>query len=237
MDCFIEQEWLKAVAGKDFFYPAAFMDISPFVSLLAPSITRFVCNDPCYSTTMDRRLPVAAGWTLTSQTAPDRSIRDMGIEERTSTTGYHYRHVEPSILEQHFARNDGEITVIRRRGFGQYALLERPEKSIGAFVHRMDTPFEGGSNVWFLANRPKSHEPLADLWSKLAVRLADQALIVSDGSLTTFNFLMPDTSEGPEGDYRKRKAMGSIVHDGFAWSCAGYMPGRGHSLIWGLTRI
>jgi len=47
--------------------------------------------------------------------------------------------------------SDGRrLTVIRRCGYEQYALGEFPNRSIGVFVHRGDSPGEGGSNVCFL---------------------------------------------------------------------------------------
>lgn len=236
METFVEPEWLEVVAGKDFFYPAAFMDIAPFVSLLAPHVTRFVCNDPFYDSCKDRRSPVPDGYRLIDQAAPDPSLRDRPVEDVLDAR-IPYRNIDPSTLHQVFSDGSSEVTVIRRRGYGQYALLERPERSIGVFAHRFDSPNEGGSNVWFLANRPKDHEPLANLWSKLASRLADRALVISDGSLTTFEFLWPDAAFSAEEGYRDRKARGPFIRHGFTWTCAGFMPGRGYSLIWGLTRV
>jgi hypothetical protein len=233
METFVEPEWLEAVAGKDFFYPAAFMDIAPFISLLAPHVTRFICNDPCYDSRLDSRLPVPDSFRLLDEVSPDRRLRNRQVQI-VRDARIPYRNIEPSTLQQVFSDGRSEVTVIRRRGFGQYALLERPERSIGVFAHRSDTPYEGGSNVWFLANRPKDHEPLANLWSKLASRLADRALVISDGSLTTFRFLFPKSSISSLDDYRIRKAAGPIIQDGFTWTCAGFMAG---SLIWGLERI
>jgi hypothetical protein len=236
METFVEPEWLESVAGKDFFYPAAFMDIAPFVCLLAPYVTRFICNGPFYDSCEDRRSPVPDGFHLVDQAVADPSLRDRPVEDVLNVR-IPYRNIDPSTLHQVFSDGCSEITVMRRRGFGQYALLERPARSIGVFTHRFDTPYEGGSNVWFLANRPKDHEPLANLWSKLSSRLADRALVISDGSLTDFRFLFPDGSISSLDDYRNRRAAEPIIHDGFTWTCAGFLPGRGHSLIWGLERI
>jgi hypothetical protein len=68
-----------------------------------------------------------------------------------------YRKLEPGRLKQLYERvSDGRrLTVIRRRGFGQYVLGEFPNRSIGVFVHRGDSPGDGGSNTYFLANNTK----------------------------------------------------------------------------------
>jgi hypothetical protein len=96
-----------------------------------------------------------------------------------------YRSLAPSTLQETYGRvGDGRrITVVRRRGFGQYALSsEFADGSIGVFMHRGDSRGEGGSNVYYLANKRCSHEPLSSLFDKLSRKLANRALIVSDGS-------------------------------------------------------
>jgi hypothetical protein len=52
------------------------------------------------------------------------------------------------------------------------------------FMHRGDSPGESGSNVYFLADKKSRHEPCGMLFSKLSVKLADRALIITDGSNT-----------------------------------------------------
>ena len=68
-----------------------------------------------------------------------------------------YRKLEPGRLKQLYERvsDSRRLTVIRRRGFGQYVLGEFPNRSIGVFVHRGDSPGDGGSNTYFLANNTK----------------------------------------------------------------------------------
>lgn len=80
--------------------------------------------------------------------------------------------------------------MIRRRGFGQYALHELPDGSLSMFMHRGDSPGEGGSNVFYLSNRRTSHKPLSSLMSVIKRKLAYPALIASDGSNTTISELM-----------------------------------------------
>lgn len=230
---FVEPEWLEAVAGKLLFYPAAGGDTRPHVELFATAIRDFRFNDLFYSTRRDREAPAPPSFIrLSSDLAPSRVIRDQAIEGR-GTGSAHYRHVEPSTLSERYLGPDGEITIRRRRGFGQYALNELPEQSIGVFVHRSDSAGEGGSNMWFLANRERSHPPLSRLWDKLSVRLADRAIVVSDGSLTAFSFLKRNGGESGEEKYH-RGASGQ--ERPFEWRCVGYMKDRPSTAIWGLTR-
>jgi len=56
-----------------------------------------------------------------------------------------------------------EISIIRRRGFGQYALNEFPDDSLSIFCHRGDSSGEGGSGVRYLDNIKIKHPPLSML--------------------------------------------------------------------------
>jgi hypothetical protein len=94
------------------------------------------------------------------------------------------------LIEIYNRISDGRRTkVVRRRGFGQYALAEFPAQSIGVFVQRGDSSGEGGSNVNYLANKKRDHEPLSNLFSKLSCKLSDPALVISDGSNANRKFL------------------------------------------------
>ena len=105
--------------------------------------------------------------------------------------GRPYRKLEPSNLRQRYVHipSKSKIVINRTRGFGQYALNKFPNKSIGVFIHRGDSQGESGSGAYFLGNVELKHEPLSRLFDKLSEKLADTALIVTDGSLTKINFL------------------------------------------------
>lgn len=98
------------------------------------------------------------------------------------------RQIDPARLEETYLHEASGrlIRVTRRRGFAQYALKEIPNGSLGVFFHRGDSMGEGGSDAWFLANRPRRHPPLSNLFARLKQKLAYPALIASDGSNTTF---------------------------------------------------
>lgn len=230
---FIEPEWLEAVAGTTFFYPAAGADTQDFISLLAPAVGRFVFNDLNYSTLTDRRVPVPEGWRLVARGGDNLAARDDRLQPRHGEDG-EYRDLSPSVLKQVYEREGREIRVERRRGFGQYALREQEPGSIGVFAHRRDSMGEGGSNLWFLANRPRRHRPLSNLWNQLRPRLAARALVISDGSLTRFRFLGLEAENDPKALYEGRKAAGPVRAHGCTWTCAGYMPGRRATLAWGI---
>jgi hypothetical protein len=233
---FVELEWLEAVAGTTFLYPAAGSDTHDFVALLAPRITRFIFNDLHYSSRTDRIVPVPDGWRLVSREGWNLEARDDTPEPRYGSHGA-YRHLSPSTLEEVFTRNGCEIRIHRRRGFGAYALREQNPASIGVFAHRRDSMGEGGSNLWFLANRPRRHGPQSHLWDQLRPRLALKALVISDGSLTRFGLLKLEAGSEPRALYEARKAVGPITAQGCVWTCVGYMPSPRMALVWGVEQL
>ena len=231
---FVEPEWLEAVAETTFLYPAAGADTQDFVALLAPVIPWFIFNDLYYSSRTDLDPPVPAGWRRVSRGGWNLEARDHGIEQRWAEAGP-YRHLAPSILEEVFERDGREIRIQRRRGFGAYALREQPPASIGVFAHRRDSMGESGSNLWFLANRPRKHGPQSRLWDQLKPRLSPRALVISDGSLTRFDFLKVEPEFSARDLYLDRKAAGPIDAEGCTWSCAGYIAGHRATLVWGVA--
>lgn len=226
---FIEPDWLEAVGGKLLFYPAAGPDMAPFVTLFAPAIRDFRFNDLWYYSTRSDELLTPAFERVTVLAKPDPDVRDQPVQRIDNGSGV-FRDITSSVLVERFVGPSGEITISRRKGFGQYALGELPERSIGVIVHRSDSEGQGGSNTWFLANRNARHPPVGRLWEKLSQRLADRA--VSDGSLTDFKFLKATKNVDAKSLYERGFGL---RHEGFDWRCVGYMTDR-PSAIWGLTR-
>jgi hypothetical protein len=131
------------------------------------------------------------------------------------------------------------VTINRRRGFGQYALVnEFSDRAIGVFMHRGDSPGEGGSNVYFLANKDSRHEPCGRLFDKLSKKLDDRALIITDGSNTRLKRLRAFHRQDIAGPAAYSAAAKlAFVYGGFSWQCVGYMSNKyGPTLIWGLSR-
>jgi hypothetical protein len=164
-------------------------------------------------------------------------------ETRISERGDRYRYLQPSRLLETYLRigDQRQIAVIRRRGFGQYALSEEfADGSIGVFMHRGDGEGEGGSNVYFLANMPAKYEPLSNLFDKLSRKLANRALIVSDGSNCRIERLRKRDWQrevrGPEAFRESRPS--AFTFGGWSWECVGYLGERyGPTLVWGVTRL
>ncbi|WP_411902303.1 hypothetical protein [Methylorubrum thiocyanatum] len=232
-------EEARAIArGGVFFYPCAGADTEEALAAFAPDIATFWFCDPAYQAD---RVGAIAGCERTGPVSvrgePDASV---GARE---TEGRIHRWIEPCVWTAPLRhRSTGaEVTAHWRRGFGEYALArEFPDRSISVFMHRGDSPGEGGSGSHFLDRRPKRHEPLACLFDKLAAKLQDEALVVSDGSnsgireLRTFHNNMeikaPRAFEASAGE--------SFERWGFRWRCVGYLGRKyGPTLIWKLTRL
>mgnify|MGYP000867987895 CR=1 FL=1 len=231
----VEPDALASVAGSTLFYPAAGSDMGPMLNAFSPSIQKFVFND-LYSGNMPGSGQGFTGFRRVSGSDGPDCLSGALVEERHNGKDRTYRHLDPSFQYEAYEREGIRIEVIRRRGFGQYALLEQPAGSIGVFVHRSDSCGEAGSNMTFLGNVQRRHEPLSNLWDKLALRLRPQALIVSDGSLTRFNWLQV-RELGAEAAYVQRRASSPLLRKGFNWRCVGFMADHGRTLIWQVTKV
>lgn len=120
-------------------------------------------------------------------------------------------------------------------------VLDRLEpRSIGVFVHTGDSPGEGGSDLWFLSESPTGEYQPAGLFDRLGPKLADQALIVSDGSncdIARASSQYCNRAAGSEEAYSKEKDKGPFPFGGFEWSCVGYLPQKnGPTLVWSVKR-
>lgn len=122
------------------------------------------------------------------------------------------------------------------------AVLERFEpRSIGVFVHTGDSVGEGGSNLWFLSERPErgEYQP-AGHFARLGQKLADRALIATDGSNSdiprvSLNYF--SQTANAEETFRSEKARGPFQFGGFQWSCVGFLPpNNGPVLLWSVGR-
>lgn len=234
---FIEPGCLAGLQGRCLFYPVAGFDWSEFLLRFGDHIDEFHFCDITYNLS-----------TLRSPFANPSSYRliEKDIQGKPAaqiqypTAERPYRMLEPARLKEVYDLvGDGRrITVIRKRGFGQYALAEFPERSIGTFVHRGDSPGEGGSNVYFLGNQLRRHEPLSNLFDKLTNKLADRALIVSDGSNTCFGFLKKVLRKAIScADAYDRLRERKIDRGAFSWRCVGFIGSRnGRTLVWQVTR-
>jgi len=140
---------LQKISGRKFFYPCAYLDFEEAIAAFADRIDEFVFADINFNkktglSKINEKLPE---WALLDEKIvgqPDSPIT------RTRDGGNEFRNMNPSWFHQRYRRDDGkEIEVTRRRGFGQYALQEFKDRSIGVFMHRGDSRGESGSNTYF----------------------------------------------------------------------------------------
>ena len=237
----VPDDVLHTISGDVLFYPSSGNDIEELVTSFLPVITKFWFCDLMY---------------MKGMVLPPAITEDIGfrIEGKSELLGNPnsvleeqqpdrpYRHMEPSILKEVYVHeaSDNTFEINRRRGFGQYAIAKFSNKSIGVFVHRGDSMVEGGSGVFYLANKKAKYEPLGKLFDKLSTKLADTALIVTDGSncqakfLKKFNFYN-DISGAEAYEYHRDKDYRKW---GFIWACVGYLSNKnGPTLIWLVSRI
>jgi hypothetical protein len=241
-DVFVLPEWLEAVRGKQLFYPAAGSDWTEPLHLFADHVGEFWFADTEYRPGLQMS-PVFADGSEFRLVSRDRSGSPDAIKERRrAANDREYWFVNPGNLREVYERStDGRrIVVNRRRGFGQYALsLEFAERTIGVFMHRGDSPGESGSNVYFLANRRRDHEPCSNLFDKLAAKLADRAIVLSDGSNTRLKQLKKFHNSSTSSIEAFEASKGFPFFFGsFRWECIGYVqPRNGPTLAWGLVRL
>lgn len=82
---------------------------------------------------------------LTDRSSQGSRANVARMEAKTSE--HPYRNLEAGRLIQFYELKDDarRLKIVRRRGFGQCALSEFADQSIGIFVHRKDSPGDGGS--------------------------------------------------------------------------------------------
>lgn len=227
------EEICRLNAGSDLFYPAAGSDTGIWLQLFHRWIKRYVFNDLFYRSRDDRSFVVPPGFQVASRSEPPRAVRDGELLDCLNGVRS-WREIQPSYhsLDVSTPLAD-EITIVRRRGFGQYALAEFSPSSIGVFVHRSDSQGEGGSNMCFLGNVPRVHPPLSNLWDKLNERLADRAIVISDGSLVQFKHLRHAARTPDDSVYMSR----TFVSRGREWQMIGRMTDRPRSKVWEVARV
>jgi hypothetical protein len=235
---FVDPEWLDAIRGKIFFYPAAGCDWREPFDVFADHIDTFWFADINYCKGLRMRPVQGVKSRFRLLLSNVSGEPEAAMEWRDG-----HRSLLPSRLHQTYeCVGDGRrVTVVRRRGFGQYALSEEfADGSIGVFMHRGDSPGEGGSNTYYLANMRSSHKPLSNLFDKLSRKLANRALIVSDGSNCDIKEIRKwhlQLRVAGFDAFKQARAQG-FDRWGWSWKCVGYL-GEGYrpTFIWGLTRL
>lgn len=213
---------------KRLFYPCAGEDWAPVLDYFVAEVDHFIFADLHYQFDRIRPMDVPGLRLLPERTWLDG--RAFAALERPSAYGRRGpRQIDPARLEETYLHEASGrlIRVTRRRGFAQYALKEIPNGSLGVFFHRGDSMGEGGSDAWFLANRPRRHPPLSNLFARLKQKLAYPALIASDGSNTTFEPLITAVRSDAQQPVQ-------FELEGLHWARVGTMTdeGRRRTAIW-----
>jgi hypothetical protein len=194
--------------GKIFMYPCAGDDISEPIQVFGDIYDTFLFVDIKYHG--DSKMPDIPGWKAVRGSQKRFGSADFSI--RCVQDGRSkYRVIEPEWFLTHCLNEETgrQILIVRRRGFGQYALHELPDRSLSMFMHRGDSSGEGGSNVFYLANRKTSHQPISNLLDLIKRKLTVPAFIASDGSNTN----IPELLDATNGSYE----MDSFSSYGLQW--------------------
>jgi len=92
---------------------------------------------------------------------------------------------------------------------------------------------EGSSNVMFLGNRKRRYEAVNNLWNKLYPKLADEALIISDGSNTAFKHLKKYHNKHDVTGEEIYNGIEDFEGHGLLWKCVGYASNKyGPTFVW-----
>ncbi|AWN34397.1 hypothetical protein [Methylobacterium radiodurans] len=233
----LAKDVLAVAAGGVLFYLCSGEDWDELVDAFSPTVDIFWFCDPTYGRIC--AVPVPSFRLVDTVVEGDPDARTC----RVADGGRGYQDVPPCVWSSRMVseENGRMVTVKRRRGFGEYALAtEFPDRSISVFVHRGDTLAggESSSSSCFLGRRRKCHEPLSMLFDKLARKLRDTALIVSDGSNTDIAELRVfHRSETPGSDAFAVAKERPFSRWGFDWHCVGHLGRRyGPTLLWEVRR-
>lgn len=226
----IPEKYLKLVEGKQFFYPCAGYDYIEAVNAFFPYIIEFTFCDLIYNFKSDNLFLVGDDFIfLTSEII---QYPEVDITEKT----LYCRSVRPEMLINTYVHKTTKkiLTLKFRTGFGQYALQEFEDKSIGVFMHRGDsaTSGESSSNVFYLGNKKRNHEILSNLFDKLSLKLSDNALIVSDGSNCKTKFLKKFFKKEISGDLALEELQ-FFNKWNYTWNPVGHMNNKyGPTIVW-----
>jgi hypothetical protein len=219
----------NGTSGKSLLYPCAGSDWEQPFQVFAGYVSEFIFVDIGYQ--FREPAPMGfEGWDICE--SETRTIGQPFDEMRYIVAGNtRYRDIEPAWLVQTFRqqKTGRTVTVTRRRGFGQYAIDELRDASLGVFFHRGDSSGEGGSNVFYLANRKFGHRPLDRLFDNLKRKFTFPALIASDGSNTQVRQLRRVAME-PESQVSEFSSFGLL------WKKVARIPWqRGDTVLWRVT--
>lgn len=222
---YIENEWLESIHGLEYFYPAAGSDITDSLVVFSPIVSRMVFND--YQ-------EIRLSWVS--------QARELGMEvDRPDVTEQMQSPARRTRVVK--AANGNLCEILITKAFGQEVLLnEFADGKIGVFFHRWDSIGEGGSNLrlWDdkLESRPVFGPEVSGINSILARKLADRALVVTDGSLMPFEFTQFRASNQSSQSFFEESKSQTHEAGGFQWHAVGWLGGLQRSaIVWGVSKL
>lgn len=230
--------WFQGIPGRVLLYPCAGSDWLALLDAFGDHIDEFIFVDLYYQ--FSELPPIAhSRW----QFLPGHSVLTGPSQDNCRSVedgAGHWREIEPAWLREKYqdAHSGRTIQVTRRRGFGQYALNELPDGSLGIFCHRGDSMGEGGSNTYFLSNRTKRHPLLSNLFDKIKRKFVYPALIVSDGS-NTFIRRLKKAATAPKNSLIESIGMTEFVCYGLRWQRVGELNSSSinRSIVWRVDHV
>jgi hypothetical protein len=234
----IQPDWLEITTQGRLLYQCSGHDIEECLGAFHEMISDFWFCDPVYrGTESAKKIMSDLGYhfiTVEGDSPPFPPSEMRGIGAGC------YPHVPKAVRSELFERShDGRrVKVNWRRGFGEYMLHEQASASVTVFMHRGDSPGEGGSNRYFFSSKGHAFPPIPSMIGCLRDRLSTKAIIVTDGSNCNIGFLKrwhgKDISPTEAAETAQQK---SHQKHGLAWTCIGHVGKRcGPALAWGVER-
>lgn len=218
--------------GRVFIYPCSGKDVVAPILAFGAHVDIFIFVDINYQFNKFKA-PSPSGW---SELTDSVTIEGPPVEDIKYVVNdkHKYREVVPAWRRSKYshAGSGRQIDVIFRRGFGQYALHELNDESLGIFFHRGDSSIEGGSGVYYLRNKRMSHKPISRLMDVIKRKLIYPAYIVSDGSNTKICQLIA----AGNGD----QSLSNFNSHGLSWERTVDLPSRTgdsrRSVVWRVNK-
>ncbi len=189
---------LKTVSGS-VFAPCSGRDLPLLLELFGNSTDRLIACDLSY---IGRR--ASAAYAVPKDWKRVSSLSGREQDQPEKITWYNGRRpFQPEATIEVWRRPNGsELTIELRRDLAQDVLIDRfTPGSISAFLHHRDGTGEGGSGLWFLEHSSRGGDPedrSLKLLETLAPKLADGALIITDGVLAMPEFSYGSTFEAAD---------------------------------------
>ena len=232
---FINEKIDVILHGKTLFYPCSGSDCNEIFYYFANSINTFWFSDISYSSkeSINGKIKLLKQNQLKLSGCGTKILPYTPLPKGVTNC----KDIHPKLYVRKYKRcsNDSELQVNLRYGCAQFTLNHFKDSEIGVFIHRGDgmVSGEGSSNVMFLGNRKRRYEAVNNLWNKLYTKLADEALIISDGSNTAFKHLKKYHNKHDVTGEEIYNGIEDFEGHGLLWKCVGYASNKyGPTFVW-----